>query len=36
VPTETIEKGLKPMLVTDATGEQEAVGEGEALGEQTA
>jgi hypothetical protein len=36
VTRETIEKGLKPMLVTDATGEQEAVGDDEALGEQTA
>jgi ATP-dependent Clp protease ATP-binding subunit ClpX len=36
VTRETIEKGLKPMLVTDATGEQEAVPAEEELGEQTA
>jgi ATP-dependent Clp protease ATP-binding subunit ClpX len=36
VTRETIEKGLKPMLVTDATGEQEPVPADEALGEQTA
>jgi hypothetical protein len=36
VTKETIEKGLKPMLVTDAAGEQEAVAGDEALGEQTA
>ncbi len=36
VTKETIEKGLKPMLVTDATGEQDAVAGDEALGEQTA
>jgi ATP-dependent Clp protease ATP-binding subunit ClpX len=36
VTRETIEKGLKPMLVTDATGEQEVVAGDEALGEQTA
>jgi hypothetical protein len=36
VTRETIDKGLKPMLVTDATGEQEAVDGDEALGEQTA
>jgi ATP-dependent Clp protease ATP-binding subunit ClpX len=36
VTKETIEKGIKPMLVTDATGEQDLVEPGEELGEQTA
>jgi ATP-dependent Clp protease ATP-binding subunit ClpX len=36
VTKETIEKGQRPMLVTDATGEDEMVLEDPALGEQTA
>jgi ATP-dependent Clp protease ATP-binding subunit ClpX len=36
VTKETIEKGQRPMLVTDAAGEDEVVLEDEALGEQTA
>src|SRR5215212_593155 len=36
VTRETIEKGQRPMLVTDATGEHEIVLEDPALGEQTA
>jgi ATP-dependent Clp protease ATP-binding subunit ClpX len=36
VTKETIEKGQRPMLVTDATGEHEIVLEDPALGEQTA
>jgi ATP-dependent Clp protease ATP-binding subunit ClpX len=36
VTKETIEKGQRPMLVTDATGEHEMVLEDPALGEQTA
>src|ERR1700710_1824774 len=36
VTRETIEKGQRPMLVTDATGEHEMVLEDPALGEQTA
>jgi hypothetical protein len=36
VTRETIEKGQRPMLVTDSTGEHELVLEDPALGEQTA
>jgi hypothetical protein len=36
VTKETSEKGQRPMLVTDATGEHEVVLDDPALGEQTA